>query len=164
MTTNTYDGLIDPWKMEIVSAIALRMGLRPSEIDDAQQEVAVQLLKRSYDKQKSNGASEATLVGIIARNVIQKMRRGALRYADLMERARVAEPPAIESEDPDRDLGEVWTVLDAERPECRQVAALLAQGLDLNGIARQLGWKWDRVERVVVELRRILRCAGFAPA
>ena len=161
--SNTYNGIIDEWKMDIVSAIANRMGLPPDAIDDAQQEVAIQLLKRSYDTQKSNGASEATLVGIIARNIIQKMRRGSLRYADRIERLKTVRPPAEDVVDATNHLGETWMLVATMKPDCQQVAALLAEGLELNTIANRLGWRWDRVRRVVDELRRSFTRAGLAP-
>lgn len=62
MFDNSYDGVLDDWKLKLITRRARRMGFRDFELDDAQQQTVLALLHFRFDPARANGACESTAV------------------------------------------------------------------------------------------------------
>jgi len=82
---------IERWKLELIRARAFRRGLRDGELDDALQEIAIEVMSFRFQPERSNGASEATAVMAVIDRRLSMIRRRQRRYRQRFEvrRARV---------------------------------------------------------------------------
>ncbi len=156
-TAPTTDSLTLPHE-PLIRHIARSLGFRHDEADDLVQEVALNLLKSAYCEEQITDA----LVVTVTRNTAVKMRRSRIRYQEHL--ARYADDGLLQREVEFEGEGhqEVWLFIDAADQPLQDVAHLLADGLDLNTIARRLGMKWDRVRRIVDALGNLLRRHGYS--
>lgn len=78
---NDYGTLVEEWKVDLIIKRAKRKGFRDHEIEDAQQEVILDVIAFQYDASKSNGATEETaLTSLIDRQLTFIQRRMARRH------------------------------------------------------------------------------------
>lgn len=148
-----YDGLVEPWKVDLIIARARRMGFRRDELEDVQQELVLDLLNFRYDPGKSNGAKELSVIVQVIDNRLRNLRRSAERY---VKRIGLVEPMAeafydLDAVDLAIDVRE--TVAALSHPE-QLVCQGLEQGCSKHQVAEQLGWSWHRVNRLVKSIRR----------
>jgi DNA-directed RNA polymerase specialized sigma24 family protein len=169
MRHNRYDGLLDRWKVRLMAKRASRLGFRPHEIDDAMQELVLDVMAFRYDPAKSNGASEATALTAVIDNRLRTIRRGWRRYQRHVEalraklggdevRDRWPEPVEDETALLVLDVREALALLSArERRLCR---ALLA-GQTLAEVARRRGCDWHVRARVLAHVCRRFQALGL---
>ena len=148
-----YDGIIEQWKVDLITHRAKLRGFRPHELPDAMQEVVLVVLEFLYDPNHANGATERTALIPIIDNHLRKMKRSATRYRAHVERLGLT-AQKFSSEEVDPRALDVATVV-AELTEREQVVCRgLAAGLSKAQIARQLDCSWHTVERIVRRLRQ----------
>lgn len=160
MLTNSYEGVLENWKVRLICQRARRMGFRGFDLDDVQQQVALALLDFCFDETKSNGANEATaLTAVIDRQLAMIRRsegreeqrreiakRRCERYYDLTETEL-----SLDVENAIRSLSE----LD------QQVCRGLSMGNSMNQIAGSLGISWHTVRDRVEAIRRHFEQLGL---
>jgi hypothetical protein len=88
MYRNHYADEIERWKVNLVVSRARRMGFRDHDLDDVQQQIVPQVKAFVFDADRSNDATEATvLVALIDRQLLL-IRRKAIRYQKHLDRIR----------------------------------------------------------------------------
>ncbi len=60
MNRHAYEGVVDHWKVDLIRTRARRLGVRRHDLEDAQQEIALDVQKFHFKSAKSNGACERT--------------------------------------------------------------------------------------------------------
>lgn len=78
---NSYGGLIEQWKVKMITTRARRYGFSESDIPDIEQRIVMELLKVDFDSGLAGGAKETTFVI----EVIDRQMKKALRdkYRDV---------------------------------------------------------------------------------
>ena len=161
---NTYDGLIERWKVDAILDRALKRGFRPHELEDAQQDIVPVLLAFRFDAQKSNGATERTAVTAIIDRRLTFIQRGRARYVELM--GMPGDTPLEEIPDdinPDAglmafDVREAVAGLAAQE---QAVCAALSRGENRLSIARDLRLTRSAVEGLIRRIRDRLLAGGL---
>ncbi|MFM7845930.1 MAG: hypothetical protein ACKPEY_17105 [Planctomycetota bacterium] len=171
MYRNRYDGMLEPWKLELITRRAQQRGLQGEDLLDIQQLLVLEVLKFQFDPAKSNGATETTaLTALIDRQIAMRHRREQ-RYAERQQRliAHYATTPAgqesLPSEEPSQEQHDL--VLDVREAiedlpaEAQRICQLLSSGHSVNQIAQQLGLTWRAVREQIVSLRRYFTYLGL---
>lgn len=152
---NSYDGLLDPWKRELITKRAKRLRMRQEDIDDAEQEIALALMEFQYVKEKPNGGSESTTLTtiidrqlrLICRSEARQRKRAEQCWSSMPAREHAAEVPSCE--------GVVSTISDVRQAlasldeRAKAVCQALAQGTPVYLIGKSLGLKRYTVERII---------------
>lgn len=160
---------IERWKLELIRARARRRGLRDGELDDAQQEIAIEVMAFRFRPERSNGATEATAVTAVIDRRLSMIRRRQRRYRQRFEvRAHAFLASGAEEEPaepvPDSHLEvhtDIRAVLDGLQPEDRELCRRLADGMSIDAIAAQTGCGWHTVRRRIDRLRAEFERQGF---
>lgn len=171
MFRNSYDDLLEPWKLELIERRARKRGFRGADLEDAQQTLVLELLDFQFDPTKSNGATEATaLVAVIDRRLAM-LRRCEQRHAARTERLKEAharsqisgeETLAAGSDVPRLSLSlDVHEAIEDLPPLAQRICAALADGQSLNEIAKRLGLRWRAVREQVDGIRRYFAYLGL---
>ena len=154
MSDLNYDTMIEPWKTDLVVRRARRMGFRRDELDDVQQELALEVMAFRYDPHKSNGATERTALRALIDNQLKKLVRRRARYRTHVERSRehVASRGARVA---DTELAmDVRAAVASLDEEDRVVCRALGLGLTRHEIAQSLRCGWHTVDRIIERVRR----------
>ncbi len=153
-------------KLELVRSRAIRFGLKRHDLEDAVQDVIIDLLEFTPDPSKTNGASESTvLIAVIDRRLMEWLRTQK-RYQDMVERCGAMLPSddellcesSVEASDAALDVAAVL----ADLPEFeQQVGRMLSEGHNATSIARELGVKRPVVCEAMTAIRERLTSAGL---
>jgi RNA polymerase sigma factor (sigma-70 family) len=153
-------------KLELVRGRAVRFGIRRHDLEDAVQDVILDLLEFTPDPEKSNGASESTiLIAVIDRRLMEWLRTRN-RYRGMVERCG-AMLPSEEELSTDSNIVASDTAMDvaavlANLPEFEQrVARMLSQGHAPYSIADELGVGRRAVSAAMEVIRERLSDAGL---
>lgn len=160
MSTNNYEGALDSWMVELAKQRARRYGFRGADLDDALQEVALELLAFRYDPAKSNGASAATAVTAVIDNRLAMLCRRETRYQQRLARAQEMDPTESQGNDGDLPL-DVQSAVEELTPLQRQICHALSEGYSLNEVAARLGRSWCAVRDEVFRIRRCFELLGL---
>ncbi len=168
MWKNSYRGAIADWQVRLISARARKHGFRGSDLDDAEQQIALELLEFQFDEARSNGAAPATAVTSLIDRQLRKIHRGQERFRDRMELVALREEPSVEELRDSQMTLDVQDAIAALPPFGRQVCSALQSGLSIQETARQLGTHWHRVRDEILRIRqhfsRLGLCQWIAPA
>ena len=157
-----YDGVVEPWKAELIVARARRMGFRPDEIPDIQQQMILDVAAFRFDASKSNGAKESTALQCIIDNQLKKIRRSRARYRAHLN--RVGRDATSDYSSPPMDTVQDVRAALAGLPEREQcLCRALADGYSRHEIAKRLGCGWHTVDRILRRIRRSLEELGLDP-
>ncbi|WP_437226074.1 sigma-70 family RNA polymerase sigma factor [Planctomicrobium sp. SH661] len=153
-------------KLDLIRSRAVRFGLKRHDLEDAVQDVTIDLLEFTPDPEKMNGASESTvLIAVIDRRLMEWLRTQK-RYQDLVDRCGAMLPSddvllsesSIEASDTALDVATVLAGL----PEFeRQVGQMLSEGHNATSIARELGVKRPFVCEAMTAIRERFTSAGL---
>ena len=76
MVGNTYEEVLDDWKVRLISRRAKQRGFRGQDLDDAIQRCAIAVMGFQFDASRSNGATESTvLTAVVDRQLLALRRR-----------------------------------------------------------------------------------------
>jgi len=157
---NSYEGVVEDWKVELIRMRAKRLGIRRHDLEDAQQEIVLDVLDFRFDAAKSNGACERTALTSLIDRRLMTMLRAKRRYAQ-----RVHSLPTTTEDGPDEHepftepipqqqlAMDVREAVDSLSAEEQTICRLLADGESITEIARQLGRSWHTVNRIVGRVR-----------
>lgn len=141
---NTQNPLSIEQKLELIRSRAVQLGLRRHDLEDAIQEAMLELLEFSPDPDKTNGASESTILTKVIDRRLFKWLRDRSHHQEIVERSWMMLPSEdelltdsrIESSDTEIDVATLVSGL----PEFEQrVARMLTEGHTATSIARELG-------------------------
>ena len=159
--SNPYEGLVEAWKVELIASRAKRFGVRRQDLEDAQQEIVLDILEFRFDEAKANGACERTALTSLIDRRLMTFARSKRRYEKHVEpapnpcsdksdgREPFAEP--METHSLALDVRDAIAGLSAEE---QAVCAALAEGESIAEIARRLGRSWHAANKLVDRLRR----------
>lgn len=82
---NSYVGVLEEWKVELISKRARKMGFCGQDLLDAQQQIAMHLLEHPVDLEKLRTASVATMLTVIVDNQLAMLRRKEIRHRRRVE-------------------------------------------------------------------------------
>ena len=160
---------IERWKLELIRARAFRRGLRDGELDDALQEIAIEVMSFRFQPERSNGASEVTAVMAVIDRRLSMIRRRQRRYRqrfEVRDHALMASGAKEEPAEPPTDsrfdlLADIRAILARLLPEDRELCLRLADGMSIDAIAAQRGCGWHTVRRRIDRLRAEFERQGF---
>lgn len=153
-------------KLELIRSRAIRFGLKRHDLEDAIQDVILDLLEFSPDPEKANGASETTILVTVIDRRLNKWLRSQKRYQDMVDRCGNMLPAddelTTESDIETSDVGIDVAALLADLPEFeQQVGQLLSEGENATSIARVLGVKRPVVCEAMEFIRDRFLAAGL---
>lgn len=164
---NTQKPLTIEEKQELIRSRAVRFGIRRHDLEDAIQDVILDLLEFTPDPDKTNGASESTiLIAVIDRRLMEWLRTRS-RYQDMVERCGAMLPSeeelltnsCIDESDSAMDVANVLAILSEFE---QRVAQMLAEGHSPYAIADELGVGRRAVNAAVEVIREHLSEAGLS--
>lgn len=169
MYSNTYEGIVDGWKADLIRERARRWGFRHEDLEDAEQEIILDVANFHFDAAKSNGAAERTaLISVIDRRLctlLRSKRRYQQHVAEAMAEVAVDDErlAASTNSGPNGDLvidtqEAVAALPDFERAICQS----LALGYSLTEIATQLGCSRHAVRKTVTRIRQRFESLGLS--
>ncbi len=145
------------WKFNLIRARAFRRGFRGAELDDVQQEIAIEAMTFEFRPDRANGATETTALTAMIDRRLAMARRRERRYQRRLDHVRESVPRGPFTE-PSCE-GRMASVLDVRAavaslgPVDREICWALADGESIDAIARRLGCGWHTVKRRVDCLR-----------
>ncbi len=147
-----YDGVLEQWKVDLITHRAKLLGFRPHELPDALQETVLVVLEFKYEPNHANGATERTALTTVIDCRLRKLKRSAIRYGAHVERFghSTTEFSRDEVDAGRMDIADaVADLTEREQAVCR----CLADGRSKADAARELGWGWHTVDRIASQLR-----------
>lgn len=163
---NTQKPLTIEEKLELIRGRAVRFGLKRHDLEDAVQDVILDLLEFTPDPDKTNGASESTiLIAVIDRRLMEWLRTRN-RYQDMVERCGAMLPSeeellvdsSVHACDSAMDVADILTNLSEFE---QRVARMLSHGHSPYAIADELGVGRRAVNAAVELIRERLSEAGL---
>ena len=165
--SNRYDGIVEIWKIELIVRRAKRLGIRQHELEDAQQEIVLDVIEFRFEEAKSNGGCERTVLTSLIDRRLMTMARTKKRYEKHVgpmpaevrkdgEREPFTEP--IKQQSLEMDVREAISVLSSEE---QSVCAALADGESIAEIARRMGRSWHAANTIVARIRRHFEVIGL---
>ncbi len=143
-----YEGIMEPWKVELITSRAKRMGFHEDEVPDLLQDLALVLGRFRYDPVKANGAKESTVLQTLIDNHLLFVRRTAKRYRAHVEFASHRGEPTHHADEDHLAIDVRHAV--AMLPEREQfICRSLAEGRSRHEIARRLGCGWYTLKRAI---------------
>ena len=153
-------------KLELIRSRAVRFGLKRHDLEDAVQDVIIDLLEFTPDPDKTNGASESTiLIAVIDRRLMEWLRTRN-RYQDMVERCGAMLPsedelPTDGGHEASELMMDVESIL-SQLPEFeQQVGRMMTSGHTITSITRELRVGRQCVEDAVDAIRERFSEAGF---
>ncbi len=157
---------IDTWKLDLIRERAKHYRLQPADVDDAIQEIAIELLDFEWTFDPENPATEKTALTVVIDNKLKTLRTSEQRFQNRMERVRqskrspqrstldsngsIQEPSYRESLSRTNDIRTAMAALDL--PE-REICELLSEGHSVAEIARRLGCSQTSVRTHMATVR-----------
>jgi RNA polymerase sigma factor (sigma-70 family) len=164
---NSYGTLVESWKIKLVKKLTKKEGLLVNEADDFLQEIVPILMAFKFDAEKSNGATEETVVHAVIRRRLKFMIRCRARRqnheARYQELNRFTEDqPAQGALEPSADRAtaicmDVQATLRCLPPQKKAVCDALMDGQPVMRIADDLGLSRYDVEQMVREIGDLFR-------
>lgn len=155
---NTQNPLSIEEKLELIRSRAVRFGIKRHDLEDAVQDVILDLLEFTPDPEKTNGATESTiLIAVIDRRLMEWIRTRT-RYQNMVERCGAMLPSedelivdgGYESSDLAMDVATILSQLSAFE---QQVGRMLTEGHTVTSITRELKVGRQCVEDAVAVIR-----------
>ena len=165
MLANSYDACVEPWKAQLLTQRARRMGFVGPDLEDAQQDIILEVIAFEFDGQRSNGASEVTALRMLIDRRLSGLRRAKQRYEKILERQTPPSDGMPVEEDSDRDLAlDVQSATAAMPREERSVCEDLSLGRSISEIAQRQGCNWHTVRRRVKNIQQRFEALGLSGA
>lgn len=155
-----YDGLVEDWKLDLISTRAKLMGFRSCDMPDVLQELVLELLDFRYDPERAEGAIESTVVTAVIDNHLRNMIRSATRYEERLQR-KAQSVTEFSKEKVDLRSIDVFDAIAGLDDREQVVCTELAQGLSKTRIARRHGWGWHTVDGSIAKIRDRFRNIGL---
>lgn len=163
---NTQNPLSIEEKLELIRSRAVRFGIKRHDLEDAVQDVILDLLEFTPDPEKTNGATESTiLIAVIDRRLMEWIRTRT-RYQDMVERCGAMLPSEdellVDGEFGACDLAmDVATILSQLSDFEQRVGRMLMAGHTITSITRELKVGRQCVEDAVTAIRSRLVDEGL---
>lgn len=160
MNGNNYDGVIESWKVELIRSRARRLGFRCHDLEDAEQEVILDVMNFKFDPAKSNGATERTALTSLIDHQLITFQRTLRRHERLVQLDDGDEGRASEPTDSQAIALDVRQVVERLSDDEQVVCAALSRGESVAQIARQLSVGWHAANQIVNRVRERFTALG----
>lgn len=161
MVRNSYDGVLEDWKVQLIRQRARRKGFRNQDLDDALQQSVLAVLGFHFEEARSNGAAETTVLTAIVDRQLAMIRRCAARERRRIQCTADSRHATYELTSNVEMVTAVRRALTAASPLERQVCTLLSDGHSTNDIAERYGLSWHTVAAAVQRIRRQFERCGL---
>ena len=146
------------WKLDLIRARAIRHGFCGADLEDVQQEIAIEALAFGFRRDRANGATEATALTAMIDRRLAMARRRERRYQRRLDQVRgfadlSAEPTEPSCEERITSVLDVRSAIATLSPVDQEICRALADGDSIDAIAQRLGCGWHTVKRQVDRLR-----------
>lgn len=167
---NQYEGLVDAWKVQLIAARARRKGFDADKIQDAQQEIILDVIAFEYDPANPAGASEETILRRLIDGKLCNMLRSEMRrkkheslYADMKSSGHFkdSEEQPITSDQSDLPLIAFDDILKSLDDVTAEACRMITHGYSRREIAESLGVCERTVRNMIVRIREHLERAGY---
>lgn len=161
---NSYAGVLEDWKVELISKRAKKKGFRGQDLLDAQQQIVFHLLKHPVDVDQLRTASEATMLAVIVDSQLAMLRRTETRHRRRVEDSLNQQGPneALPSMANQCDLSLDVTDAVSELSGIEQtICHELAGGHSVNETATRLGLAWHTIRRHIKRVREHFERVGL---
>jgi len=160
---STSNKAISKW----IATRARRMGFKRHDIEDVQQQIMLVLMDFQFDPERTNGASEQTVITSVIDRQLRKLKRSKNRYGE-----HVAGSEDLPSDVEDDSFGAEATthvnmaqdiaIARSQLTEFEQlICDALAQGLSINEIAKNMDINWHTVNKHVAKIRERFQSVGL---
>ncbi len=156
---NRYGTLTEKWKVDLVKKLARKDGFRGDELDDVLQDIVPIIIGFKFEPEKSNGATEATVIEAVVRKRLKFMLRCRARRQKheniyRMLHGATEEGPAPEESvpGPDRLTGmaiDVQKTVADFTPQEQAVCVALADGQTRCEVAEGIGISRYEVDQII---------------
>lgn len=168
MFQNDYGTTLEQWKVDLILTRARRLGVRRHDLEDAQQQVVLEILGFTFDPVNANGATEVTALTALIDNKLKAIQRAKARYArrvNLHAGEFSDEMPSLVMDDEITTVAaqamDVRNAVTDLPPEAQLICRALAEGRSVNDIARSLGVGWYTIKRQVQGIRAYFEYLGL---
>ncbi len=148
---------IEPWIIALIRRRAKRLGLKGQDLEDAQQDVILDVLAFSFDAAKSNGATLSTALTALVDRRLLRILRDRRRYKKRLERLNEtldtrSEPAVLQV---DHDLAFDLQAAVAQLPPREQaICEALSRGESLAEIVRRMECGWNTIYKSLERIRQ----------
>ena len=160
MTTN-HQGFAEPWQAELALARVRRFGFPEHEWPDLLQELALKVGKFAFDKAKSNGAKQSTVLRTVIDRHLATRNRSKRRAEHSARKFRRCVLHQGVCEDPVELRTDVRQLVGTLTPKQQAVCEGFGSGRSLAEIAAQLGCGIASVRRAKARIRKRFGEAGL---
>jgi RNA polymerase sigma factor (sigma-70 family) len=155
-----FEGPVKEWKLELIRGRIRARGFLEAEAQDLEQELVLKVRDFRFEKAKSNGAAESTILRtVIDRHLATRQRSAWRRKRHFRKYQRMRSADVTEDAAPLRL--DVRLALERLSPEERNICDALARGETFCQIALALGCSDTKVHRIVKRIRRRLEAMGL---
>lgn len=156
MNGNDYNGVIPGWVQELIVERAKRMGFRRQDIEDAQQEVVLEVLQFEFDAAKANGACLRTVLTSVIDRRLKTMRRSVRRYRHHLDQFEQSQPPDAQTYRTDKIhlKSDVREALLSLSPRDRALCRALGLGYTLTDLSARWKCSWHTLKRRAEQIRK----------
>ena len=158
---SNYNGITEAWKVSLLIRRAKRFGFRRHNLEDAVQEIILDVIQFKYVPEKSNGASEMTALTAMIDNRLMAMLRSSTRYQAYLEKYQKTVEGEYDPDAKNMNVADVRTVVSALPTDQQAICHALAAGNTKHQVAQALGYGWHRVARAVQAIRSRFEERGF---
>lgn len=172
MNIHFYTPVVESWKVELIVSRAKRLGFRRHDVEDAVQDIVLDVMGFRFEAERSNRATEATALTALVDRRLKSLLRAKCRYHGLLERAGeellrggdnfCEGQPTFDSTDQQQLALDVRDSLEQLPPLERIICLALSRGESISAIARRLGCCWQTVDRLVSCIRERFETGGLA--
>lgn len=152
---NVYTGVLEKSIAQLITKRAKRMGISNNDLEDLQQQVALELWIFKYDFRKYKNASQKTIITAIIKHHLSKHLRSEKRYRDHLEKFNAEYKEEINDnfEIKSVNLRDTLNYLDMSD---RQICEDLIDDLSINEISKKRNRSWNTIKRAINRLRKTL--------
>lgn len=166
MSRNRFEGVIEDWKYEVMLRRARRMGFRGEDLEDALQELALEVMAFVFDPVRAGARKEATVLTELVDCRLLDMRRSrkrALRRDEAAGRERQRDQVNFEAEERISSEAEINIFSRCLLPFDQTVLKYLKEGKTVVDIAKKLDCRWHTVAKAVGRIEEEMRLRGMVP-
>jgi len=165
MDGNEYEGAIDEWKTNLMRSRALRMGFRGADLQDALQDLAIEVLCFQFDAERGE-CKESTILTELIDCRLKDMRRSKKRAGARDEAvAKINKSRNVDMEASQRIESEAEiNLLSAKMSKFDQaVLKYLKDGKTIEWMCQKLDCRWHTVKSAVNRIRIEMELHGLIP-
>ena len=166
MGANLYAGVIEDWKFDLMVARARRMGFRGDDLEDALQNLAMEVIAFRYDPERARGRKESTVLTELFDFRLRDMRRKQQRDTkrdDLVAKEQRRNDTDFAAAERISSKAEISILSETLAPFDQKVLEQLLDGKSISDIAAKLDCRWHTARDSVKRIEEKLRQKGLIP-